>query len=90
MRGEWLIKFMINKKELEECLIKNKDVEFVSADGDGYHYTLTVVSDIFLGKTKLNRHQWVYAKLKHYIISGDLHAITLKTLTKQEWEKAHG
>ncbi|WED43905.1 BolA family protein [Legionella cardiaca] len=81
---------MINNEVLEQRLVETGEVDFVRVEGDGYHYQLTVVSDSFLGKTKVARQQWVYAKLKDYITTGSLHAITMKTLTKEEWEKNRG
>lgn len=81
---------MLNNQEIEEHLKKIGEIDFVRVQGDGYHYQLTVVSDAFLGKSKVTRQQWVYSKLKDYITSGSLHAITMQTLTKAEWEKGNG
>lgn len=81
---------MITNEELERRLKESEEVHFVEVGGDGYHYQLTIVSDVFLGKSKVARQQWVYAKLKDYITTGNLHALTMKTWTKAEWEKSHG
>nr|HAT8713424.1 BolA/IbaG family iron-sulfur metabolism protein [Legionella jordanis] len=81
---------MISNKELENCLLETGEVEYVRVEGDGYHYQLTIVSNAFQGKTKVARQQWVYAKLKEYITTGSLHALSMKTLTKEEWENDHG
>ncbi|MFA5960400.1 MAG: BolA/IbaG family iron-sulfur metabolism protein [Tatlockia sp.] len=81
---------MISNEELERQLLASDEIDFVKVDGDGYHYQLTVVSDVFLDKSKVARQQWVYAKLSNYIKDGSLHALTMKTLTKAEWEKNHG
>ncbi|MBA2656379.1 MAG: BolA/IbaG family iron-sulfur metabolism protein [Tatlockia sp.] len=81
---------MISNEELESQLGKMDEVEFVQVSGDGYHYQLTIVSDTFQGKSRVARQQWVYAKLKDYITSGSLHALTMKTLTKEEWGKSNG
>ncbi len=81
---------MITNEKLEERLLEEGDVAFVQVTGDGYHYQVTVVSDVFQGKTKVARQQWVYARLKDYITTGSLHALSMKTWTKEEWEKKHG
>lgn len=80
---------MLSNDELASCLQKIPEVNYVQVKGDGYHYQLIVVSDAFLGKTKLARQQWVYAQLKPFITSGALHAVSMTTLTNAEWEK-HG
>lgn len=81
---------MISNEQLEEYLRGQVEVEHVQVTGDGYHYQLTIVSDAFLGKSKVVRQQWVYSLLKDYITTGSLHALTMKTWTKDEWEKQHG
>lgn len=81
---------MISNKELERFLVKSGEVDFVQVEGDGYHYQLTIVSNAFQGKSKVARQQWVYARLKDYITSGNLHALSMKTWTKEEWENNHG
>jgi acid stress-induced BolA-like protein IbaG/YrbA len=81
---------MIPNEEVEQQLKSNPDVFFVKVDGDGYKYQVTLVSDVFLNKSKVARQQWVYAQLKEFIASGMLHAITMKTWTKEEWENQRG
>ncbi|KTD48882.1 BolA like protein [Legionella rubrilucens] len=81
---------MINNEEIEKKLSVIEGVHFVKVEGDGYHYHLTIVSDAFIGKTRVARQQWVYAQLKEYITSGRLHALTMKTWTQEEWGKQHG
>jgi acid stress-induced BolA-like protein IbaG/YrbA len=81
---------MIDNEEVKQCLLDTGEIDFVQVKGDGYHYQLVVVSDTFRGKTKVARQQWVYAKLKAYITAGSLHAVSMKTLTKEEWEREHG
>jgi stress-induced morphogen len=46
--------------------------------GDGDHYAATVVSEAFLGKTRVEQHQMVYEALKGNI-GGALHALALTT-----------
>ncbi len=82
---------MVTKDEIKQRLSATGEVEWMQVKDDGYHYQVTVVSNIFLGKSKLARQQWVYAKLKDYIMTGSLHALSIKTWTKEEWEKKqHG
>ncbi|MBI2786390.1 MAG: BolA/IbaG family iron-sulfur metabolism protein [Legionella longbeachae] len=81
---------MLTNDEIEQKLKAVEDVFFVKVDGDGYQYQVTIVSDVFLNKTKVARQQWVYAQLKELITTGKLHAISMKTWTKEEWGKQHG
>lgn len=81
---------MISNEELEQKLKNNEQVHFVKMEGDGYHYHLTIVSDVFISRSKLARQQWVYKQLHEYITAGSLHALTMKTWTIEEWEKQSG
>lgn len=81
---------MLSNKELEDKLNNLETVKQARVDGDGYHYQLTVVSDAFEGKSRVARQQWVYAQLKDEITSGKLHALSMKTMTEEEWRQQNG
>jgi len=40
------------------------------------------------GKRPVARQQAVYAPLNSYIASGEVHAVTIRAMTKEEWRKA--
>jgi stress-induced morphogen len=65
-----------------EVLIKQSfpDAEVVIRDlaGDGDHYSATIVSEAFRGKSRVQQHQMVYAALKGNM-GGVLHALALST-----------
>jgi stress-induced morphogen len=46
--------------------------------GDGDHYSATVISASFRGKSRVQQHQIVYAALKAEM-GGKLHALALQT-----------
>lgn len=76
---------MLSNKEIEEQFKAIDHVVFVKVEGDGYQYQLTIVTNLFLDKSKVARQQWVYGQLKDFITSGKLHALTMKTWTEKEW-----
>ncbi len=76
---------MLSNEEIEEQFKAIDEVSYIKVEGDGYQYQLTIVSDVFLGQSKLLRQQWVYAHLKSLITSGMLHALSMKTWTEEEW-----
>jgi acid stress-induced BolA-like protein IbaG/YrbA len=80
----------VSHQELEKVLAALPEVSHVSLKGDGYHYELVVVSDAFIGQSKVTRQQWVYRSLGSYITSGKLHALSMQTLTREEWEQKNG
>lgn len=81
---------MLSNEEIEQRFKDIDDVFHVTVQGDGYQYQLTIVTDIFLNKSKVARQQWVYSQLKDFITTGMLHAISMKTWTKEEWGTQRG
>lgn len=60
----------------------------VTVRSDGSHYELTVVSDAFAGKSRLQREQMVNACLADIIRSGAIHAVNIRPHTPDEWASA--
>lgn len=61
--------------------------EYLSVVGDdGAHFEAVVVSDAFVGKNRVQRHQLVYQTLGERMRE-EIHALSMKTYTPEEWEK---
>jgi len=58
----------------------------VQVTGDGRHFEAVVVSESFAGKTLLQKHRMVMATVNDRISSDELHALSIKAFTPQEWE----
>jgi BolA protein len=52
--------------------------------GSESHFNLVVVSDAFVGRRKVARHQQVY-QLVSAQLAGGVHALALHTYTPEEW-----
>ncbi|XP_018310034.1 bolA-like protein 2 isoform X1 [Mycetomoellerius zeteki] len=66
--------------------LKAAHVEVVDqSDGCGAKFSVFVVSDLFQGKPLLVRHRLVYGVLEEELKT--IHAISLTTLTPEQWEK---
>jgi len=63
-----------------------KHVHHDKFDG-GYHLSTIIVSDDFISKTLIERHQIVYKALGS-MIKNEIHAFSMKTYTEDEW-KSH-
>ena len=62
------------KKSIPDAIIDIKDLV-----GDNNHYAATITSCKFIGKSKIQQHQIVYAALQGYM-GGALHALSLTTI----------
>lgn len=56
----------------------------ITVTGDGRHFTITIISEIFTNLTKLQRQQKVNEVLKPYLNDGSVHAVVLKLFTPEE------
>ena len=71
----------MNLKEIERLIkeaFSDATVEIQDLDGDGNHYSATVTSSKFSGKSKIEQHKMVYNSLKGKM-GNELHALALKT-----------
>ncbi|MGM0475728.1 MAG: BolA family protein [Pseudomonadota bacterium] len=57
-------------------------------DGDGSHFQAVVISPDFAGLSPVKKQKMVYATVNDAITSGELHALTIKAYTPDEWERA--
>lgn len=70
--------------EVKNLIEAGMNCESVEVGGDGYHFEAIVVSSEFEGKRPVARQQMVYATVQEHIASGELHALSIKTLTPAE------
>jgi acid stress-induced BolA-like protein IbaG/YrbA len=59
--------------------------EQLQVDGDGRHFDALVVAAAFEGKSRVQRHQLVYAALGSRMRE-QVHALSIKALTPAEWQ----
>ena len=71
----------LEKKIIEELIkssIPDAKVKIEDLRGDGDHYSATVISKTFDGKSKIEQHKMVYNSLEGKM-GKELHALMLKT-----------
>tara|TARA_Y100000310_G_C20326981_1_gene643451 strand:+ start:183 stop:428 length:246 start_codon:yes stop_codon:yes gene_type:complete len=74
----------MNLKEIEKLIkeaLPDASVKIEDLAGDGNHYSATVTSSQFSGKSKIEQHKLVYASLKGKM-GNELHALEIKTKEK--------
>jgi acid stress-induced BolA-like protein IbaG/YrbA len=58
----------------------------VRVSGDGRHFDAIVISDAFSGKSMLEQHRMIYAALGDRFDTDAVHALSIKTYTRKDWE----
>jgi acid stress-induced BolA-like protein IbaG/YrbA len=61
------------------------DCAALEVEGDGRHFNALIVSAAFEGKSRVARHQMVYAALGDRMRE-EVHALSMRTLTPAEYE----
>jgi acid stress-induced BolA-like protein IbaG/YrbA len=60
------------------------DADVLVSSDDNTHYAARVVSDAFIGKRSIARHQMIYAALGA-LVGREIHALSIEALTRAEW-----
>ncbi len=55
--------------------------------GGNDHYSVIVVSTDFNHQSRLKRHRMVMDLFKEEVDSGEVHALSIRALTPEEWEQ---
>ena len=77
---------MVTPESVKSGIEAGLACEHVEVIGDGQHFQAVVVSPQFAGKSRVQRHQLVYAALGERMRE-EIHALSMQTLTPEEWNK---
>ncbi|MGK2946253.1 MAG: BolA family iron metabolism protein IbaG [Candidatus Malihini olakiniferum] len=76
----------MENNEIKEVLIKALSLKEVHVTGDGSHFQVVAVGDIFAGMNRVKQQQTVYAPLAKYIADKRIHALSIKAYIPEEWQ----
>jgi len=80
---------MVTPESVKAGIQAGLSCEHLEVVGDGQHFQALIVSAAFAGKSRVQRHQLVYAALGERMRE-EIHALSMQTLTPGEWRKADG
>jgi len=75
---------MVEPEQIAEWIRAGLDCAHVEVRGDGHHFEAVIVSPAFGGKSRVQRHQLVYAALGDRMQS-EIHALSMQTYTPADW-----
>ncbi len=61
------------------------DCEF-HVQGEGNHYDIIAIGEVFEGLRPVRKQQLVYGALSEQIAEGSIHAVNIRTYTPAEWQ----
>ena len=74
-------------EDIKRILEEGLELTEVHVTGDGYHFQVYAVGNIFDGMSRVKKQQMVYAPLKAQISDGSLHALSIKTFSEEQWQR---
>jgi acid stress-induced BolA-like protein IbaG/YrbA len=78
---------MVTPESVRQGIDDGLFCEHVEVAGDGQHFEALVVSPAFEGRSRVQRHQLVYAALGERMRE-EIHALSMRCLSPQEWQAA--
>lgn len=80
---------MVTPQQIQDWIAAGLPCDYVKVVGDGQHFEAVIVSAEFVGKLPVARHQRVYQALGDRM-KAEIHALSMRTLTPEEWQAANG
>ena len=74
---------MVTPEQLQSWIEAGFNDASVTVEGDGHHFEAVIIANEFAGKSRIQRHQLVYAALGDKM-KAEVHALSMKTLTVDE------
>ncbi len=80
---------MVTPTQIEDWIRAGLACDHIQVDGDGHHFEAIIVSPEFRGKMRVGQHQLVYKALGERMRE-EIHALSMQTLTPEEWAARNG
>ena len=80
----------MHPEHIKQLILAGMACDYLELDGNGQHFQGIIVSSEFVGKNRVQRQQRVYQTLQEKLATGELHALSFKTLTPEEWSAQRG
>jgi len=78
---------MMHPERVHQLIADGLPCEHLQVSGDGHHFEALIVSERFVGRNRVQRQQLVNQVLQQHFDSGELHALSMKAQTPEEWGK---
>jgi acid stress-induced BolA-like protein IbaG/YrbA len=75
---------MTTPEQLKTYIENGMQCDHVAVTGDGAHFEAVIVSPLFRDKSRVQRHQVVYKALGDRMRE-EIHALSMQTLTPEDW-----
>ena len=76
---------MMQPSQVQAYIAEGLSCEHLAVGGDGHHFEAVIVSAAFAGKSRVQRQQAVFAVVGERMEKNEIHALSMKCFTPEEW-----
>ncbi|WP_380179837.1 BolA family iron metabolism protein IbaG [Kalamiella sp. sgz302252] len=73
--------------EIQAVLMAALPLQEAIVTGDGSHFQVIAVGEMFGELSRVKKQQAIYAPLAAYLADNRIHALSIKTYTPEEWAR---
>ena len=77
---------MVTPESIQKSIEQGMSTSYLKVVGDGEHFEAVIVSEEFAGLSRIQRQQRVNKTLGERMTT-DIHALSMKSFTPQEWQE---
>lgn len=77
----------MDSAQVQQILEQALNLQEIHVKGEGSHYEVIAVDAAFDGMSRVKKQQMIYAPLMAYIQRNDIHAVSIKAFTPDEWAR---
>lgn len=77
---------MMPASQVQVFIAEGIPCEHLTVSGDGQHFEAVIVSPEFVGKNRVQRQQRVFAVVGERMEKNEIHALSMKCYTPDEWD----
>jgi len=76
---------MMPPSQVQSFIAAGLPCDYLTVEGDGHHFEAVIVSADFAGKNRVQRQQRVFAVVGERMEKNEIHALSMKCFTPEEW-----
>lgn len=77
----------MENNKIQTVLMNALPLQEAHVTGDGSHFQVIAVGELFASLSRVKKQQAIYAPLMEYLADNRIHALTIKTYTPEEWAR---
>jgi len=77
----------VDSAKVQQILEQALNLEEIHVKGEGSRYEVVAVDASFDGMSRVKKQQLIYAPLMEYIQRNDIHAVSIKAYSPEEWAR---